>query len=670
MSSAVSRAIFHPSHVRGLYAERELERPGPLDAAFSRLAGGATRLRSPRRSRLDWIEERVDRAGKDLEDASFSSLDEQTRDLRRRLRSAGFVDEAVLRAFALVREQGARVLGLRHYDSQLLGGWHLLAGRLVEMETGEGKTLTATLPAATGALAGVPVHVVSVNDYLTQRDAETMMPLYASLGLRVGCVVEGMESEARRSAYRADVTYVTNKQLAFDFLRDRLTLAGGREELRMRFETLTRRDSVAGRLLLRGLGYAIVDEADSILVDEARTPLILSAARDESEAMELYEQSLELAQALREGIDFRLSRSESRVELTGSGRRIASERAARWGGLWSGRRRREELVGQALLVLHVFRRDEQYLVRDGRIQVIDEYTGRVMADRAWGRGIQQMIEAKEGVDRTGVREPLARISYQRFFGRYLHLAGMTGTAAEVAGEVRETYGLRSTRIPTHRPLRRRDLGERVVASLAEKWEACVDRVVALRETGRPVLVGTRSVSASEALSEALRRRGVDHQVLTAKQDEGEAGIVARAGERGCVTVATNMAGRGTDIPLAEGVAELGGLAVLRTERHDAARIDRQLAGRSGRQGDPGSFEAILSLEDPLLETHGGALLARIARGPLAARLLEGRLGQGLARRVLRRAQRRAEALHRRLRREVLRADREIADTLAFSGRGE
>ena len=658
---------FHPSDVRGLYAERPVERPGKLEDWAARLTAWTNRVRPARRRHLEEMEARIDAVAGDLPRRSATDLTEAVRDVSAALRKKGFDDAIVARAFALVREQASRSLGLRHYDSQLVGGWHLLQGRLVEMETGEGKTLTATLPAAVAALAGVPVHVVSVNDYLTQRDAETMQPIYEALGLRVAYVVEGMEPEERIPAYRADVTYVTNKQLAFDFLRDRLALASRREEMRIRVEGLAREESVASRLLLRGLGYAIVDEADSILIDEARTPLILSAPDDDSEAGELYEQALGLARELEEGADYTLNRADTRAPLTDVGRDRVAEAAERWGGLWRGRRRREELIGQALLVLHAFQRDDQYLVRDGKIQVIDEYTGRVMADRAWGRGIQQMIEAKEGVELTGVREPLARISYQRFFGRYMHLSGMTGTAAEVAGELRATYGLRCTRVPTHRPRQRVDLGECVFATLDEKWEAVADRVASLSALGRPVLVGTKSVAASDAISAVLTRRGREHQVLTAKQDEGEADIVARAGEAGRITVATNMAGRGTDIPLGEGVAAAGGLAVILTERHDAGRIDRQLAGRAGRQGDPGTVEAFLSLEDAVVETYGGRLRDRALRGvaPLSTKL-----GQRLAAKSILNAQSRAESIHRRLRGEVLRADREIEDMLAFAGKGE
>ncbi len=643
-----------------------MHREGVLDRMVARVSGWATRVEEPSRKKLSWIADQVDAAAADLAELSTDALDAQTHEVGHHLRRDGFAEEVVWRAFAIIREQASRTLGMRHFGSQLLGGWQLLLGKLVEMETGEGKTLTATLPAATAALSGIPVHVVSVNDYLTERDAVSMRPLYEALGLRVGVVVEGMDTEDRILAYRADITYVTNKQLAFDFLRDRLTLAAGREELRLRFESVARSDSQASRLLLRGLGFAIVDEADSILIDEARTPLILSAAQDETEAGELYEQALEIARSLEADRDYRVLSAESRVALTEVGRARVADHAEALGGLWKGRRRREELVGQALLVLHVFLCDRQYLVRDGKIQVIDEYTGRVMADRAWGRGIQQMIEAKEEVPVTGVREPLARISYQRFFRRYLHLSGMTGTAAEVAGELRATYGLKFARVPTHKPRQRLDLGERVLPTIEEKWRFVVDRVGYLSGAGRPVLVGTHSVAASEEISRALDLRGHAHQVLTAKQDEGEAEIVARAGQRGCITVATNMAGRGTDIPLAEGVDSLGGLAVVLTERHDAARIDRQLAGRSGRQGDPGSFEAILSLEDAVVSTHGRGWLRRIAKGLKPGSWIARRISHW----VVLRAQRRAEHLHRRIRREVQQADREIADTLAFSGRGE
>ncbi len=658
---------FEPSEFTGVYPERAEPRLGRLDLAWAAVQERTSRMRRVSRRRLGrWLAD-VEAAEQVLGPLDAAAILTRASELGLELRRRGFVRPVATEAFALVRELASRHLGFRHHDSQLAGGWELLQGRLVEMETGEGKTLTATLPASTVALAGVPVHVVTVNDYLTGRDAEQMRPIYEALGLRVGVVLEGMDPKARRAAYACDITYATNKQLAFDFLRDRMTLAARRGDLRLRFESLAAGDARVDRLLMRGLGYALVDEADSVLIDEARTPLILSAGQDAGEAAVLFEQALKLSHELEPGADYEVREKASSVWLTESGQAKLERIASPLGGLWRGRRRREELVSQALAARFVFRRDEHYLVRDEKVQVIDEYTGRVMEDRAWGRGIQQLIEAKEGVPITGVREPLARISYQRFFRRYLQLAGMTGTVAEVQGEIRATYGLRSARVPTHRPLRREFLGERIETGHDEKWAALAERVEMLRREGRPVLIGTRSVAASDELAEVLRARGIEHQVLTARQDGDEAAIVARAGEAGRVTVATNMAGRGTDIPLGPGVAEAGGLAVVLTERHDAGRIDRQLAGRSARQGDPGSYEAVLALDDALPLTFAGRTLRTLQALPWLA---AGPLEQRVRRFVMTRAQKRAERLHRRMRQDVLRADRQMADTLAFSGHSE
>ena len=658
---------FHPQEFRGLYPEKADARPGKLDLAWAGLQGRTSRMhRVSRRALERWLAD-VEAIAPEIRRLDVSNITERAAHIGVGLRRHGFQRSLVLQAFALTREVAGRHLGYRHHDSQLAGGWELVRGRLVEMETGEGKTLTATLPASTVALAGVPVHVVTVNDYLTERDAAQMRPIYESLGLTVGVVLEGMDPQGRQSAYACDITYATNKQLAFDFLRDRMTFAARRGDLQLRFESVVRADARAGRLLMRGLGFALIDEADSVLIDEARTPLILSASQDGGEAGALFEQALKLAHELEADIDYTLRETESTVRLTAQGRTHIERLAAPLGGLWRGRRRREELIGQALAAWFLFRPNEHYLVRDAKIQVIDEYTGRVMADRAWGRGIQQLIEAKEGCPITGVREPLARISYQRFFRRYLQLAGMTGTVAEVQGEIRATYGLPSSRIPTHRPLRRRNLGELVHVNQSDRWAAVCDRIEVLRGQGRPVLVGTRSVAASDELSSVLNARGIPHQVLTARQDEDEAGIVARAGEPGRVTVATNMAGRGTDIPLGKGVVEAGGLAVILTERHDAGRVDRQLAGRCGRQGDPGSFEAMLALDDALLITFASAGALRLVRSMSG---VGDALAQPIRRQVMAHAQKRAERLHRRMRKEVLRSDRQLADTLAFSGQME
>jgi preprotein translocase subunit SecA len=644
--------------VRGAYPERQDERPSRLDELGERAAGTLLRRWRARTRTMRRFPELVARHTTEFAGASDALLRAATATQGVALRRDPFDDASVSRAFALVREVATRQIGQRHYDEQLMGGFALLHGMVAEMETGEGKTLAATLPAAVAALAGVPVHVVTVNDYLARRDCETMGPVYEALGLSVGLIVSGMGPAARRSAYACDVTYCTNKEVAFDYLKDRIALGGRASRLRLLIERLADAPGRAERLIHRGLHFGIVDEADSVLVDEARTPLIISDRRERGDEEQVYRTALELARELEAGRDFSVAEREREVRILDAGSRRLAEWAPTAGGIFSGRRRREELVRQALTALHLFHRDQHYLVDEGRVAIVDEYTGRLMPDRSWERGLHQMIEVKEGLSISGRQETRARISYQRFFQRYLRLAGMTGTAREVAGELFATYRLPVVRVPTHRPVRRRDLGERVFGTAERKWAAVVERIEALHRAGRPVLVGTRSVSASETLSARLDEAGLPHRMLNARQDDEEAQIVAEAGRRGRITVATNMAGRGTDIRLEPGVAELGGLHVVATERHEARRIDRQLFGRGGRQGDPGSFESIVSLEDELFQVHAG---------PLERRLAEGGVAPGLA---LARCQRAAARLHARIRRDLLRHDRELDRLLAFSGRAE
>jgi preprotein translocase subunit SecA len=571
----------------------------------------------------------------------------------------------VARAFALVRETARRTLGIRHFDVQVMGGWVLLHGMVAEMDTGEGKTLTATLPACTAALAGVPVHIITVNDYLAQRDAAWMGPIYRALGLTVGVITHGMEPQARRMAYACDVTYCTNKEVVFDYLKDRLVLERSASRLHLQLERLSGASARLHRLLLRGLYYAIVDEADSVLVDEARTPLIISGSAHHTPEQRVYQTALALAAQLDPGRDFVIEGGVRTVQLTPAGQTRLAELAQVYGGVWRGRRRREELVRQALTTQHLLQRDTHYLVSNGKVQIIDEYTGRVLADRSWEHGLHQLIETKEGCALTHPHEPLARISYQRFFRRYLRLAGMTGTAHEVRRELWTVYRLPVVSVPTNRPVQRHHVRDRVYPTAAAKWEAVVARIASLHRVGRPLLVGTRSVAASEHLSRLLHAAGLPHQVLNARQDQAEVGIVARAGEPGRITVATNMAGRGTDIRLAPGVAERGGLHVIATEKHEARRIDRQLFGRGGRQGDPGSYEAIVSLEDELVAVYASGLwrwLGRVTghRG----RLIAPWLGSV----VVRRAQQAAERLHARTRHDLLKMDEHLEIALAFAGR--
>lgn len=653
------------------YAERPEEDPGWHDRLAEFLFGltvGPVRDRIGNSGRrLGLIVELANRHEQELRRSSDADLVRRAQAMRGRLRQTGFAEELVGECFALVRESATRSLGQRHYPSQLMAGLALLQGKLVEMATGEGKTFAATLPACTVALAGYPVHVITVNDYLASRDAATMGPLYRFLGLSVGTVVQGMPKAARRDAYAQAITYCTNKDLAFDYLRDRVALEGRDSRLHLALSRLHGVDAGDDKLVLRGLYYGIVDEADSVFIDEARTPLILSAIGRTSDDAVHCERALDFARGLSAGEDYSLDGFQRTATLNEQGKAKLDEFAVGLNGLWTSMRAREEMVNQALSALLLYQCDHQYVVSDGKVQIIDESTGRVMPDRSWEQGLHQMIEAKEGCALTERRETLARLTYQRLFRRYVRLAGMTGTAMEVKGEIRSVYRLDVVSIPLHKPLRRLYHPSTVCASLDEKWQrvAEVARRMAVGE-GRPVLIGTRSVKASEQISAVLNAHGIVHALLNAKQDQLEADVIAQAGQPGHVTVATNMAGRGTDIILGPGVAEIGGLHVILTEYHESRRIDRQLFGRCARQGDPGSCEAIVSLEDEIF-----TLCA-----PVATRLVMGGAAGGrqvsplvyMALKAL--AQFSAERRNTYVRAQNLKLDRRLNQVLAFSGRGE
>jgi preprotein translocase subunit SecA len=664
MSSLASAAL----RLGSFYPERDADDGPDFDRAMARGLGHLARLVRARPARFRAVVGPAGRHGARFAAMSEEELRWQTGALRADLRREGFTPEQVGRAFALVREYAGRRLGMRHFDVQLIGGWVLLRGMVAEMMTGEGKTLTATLPACTAALAGIPVHIITVNDYLARRDAAWMRPVYEALGLSVGTVTQGMGPEERRRAYRADVTYCTNKEIVFDYLRDRLALGRRPGPIQTRLERLYGPGAArVDRLRLRGLYYAIVDEADSVLIDEARTPLIISGHADGSYEAGLYRQALDLAGRLEPGADFAIDVPRRSATLTEAGRARLEELGAEIGGFWNGRQRREDLVRQALLARHLFHRDRHYVVKDGRVQIVDEYTGRVLPGRSWEGGLHQLVECKEGCEITTKTEILGRISYQRFFRRYLALAGMTGTASEAAGEFFSVYGLDVVPVPTNRPARRREMPARIFRTADEKWSAVVARIAEMHRIGRPVLVGTRTVAASEHLGRLLAGAGLPCRILNALQDEHEAEIVAGAGGSGRITVATNMAGRGTDIRLAPEVVALGGLHVIATERHDARRIDRQLFGRCGRQGDPGSCEAFVSLEDDLIRTHPSPWL-RSFRGRLVRP--ESGLGRLIGNRLFDRAQRAIDRRHYLIRRDLVRHDESMDNALAFSGRGE
>jgi preprotein translocase subunit SecA len=595
--------------------------------------------------------------------------------LRGALRRSSFASAPSARLFALVREAAGRVLGQRHYDCQLQAGWYLLQGNLIEMATGEGKTFAATLPACAAALVGLPVHVVTVNDYLAARDAEAMAPLYAFFGLSCAAIVHELSRDQRRAVYAGDIVYCCNKELVFDYLRDRSALGDRASVLHRALTTAGGRTAPAQEPVLRGLVMAIVDEADSVFIDEARTPLILSAQVDAAGRGRIAAWALDVARHLRPGADYEPERALMRVRLTDTGRdRIeqlheSAAAAPTEDGLPETCTSREavEAVVQALAALHLYHRDRHYVVVDDKVQIVDESTGRSMPDRAWERGLHQAIESKEGLPLTGDRATIARITYQRFFRRYLRLAGMTGTGAEVAAEIGRVYGLAVVRVPLNRPSQARRRPPRCLPDADAKWQAVVERVRELAlDQGRPVLVGTRTVWASEQLAQRLRAAGIEHVVLNAKQDRAEAEVVALAGQPGRVTVATNMAGRGTDIVLGPGVAEGGGLQVILTEYHESGRIDRQLFGRAARQGDPGGGEAVVALDDEVFAVHAPWLVAPLARA-LGGRAALPRWALELLRRT---AQATAESRHRRMRSASLERDRRLAAMLAFSGRGE
>ena len=647
--------------------------PQAADVAFGKFerfaapaTGWVTRSMRSRAARFAPIVTMIEEEGRPMGLKSDDALRGVAGALRAELRSSRADQRAWARCFALTRELAGRVLGMRHYDVQAVGGWIMLEGMVAEMQTGEGKTLTATLPAAAMALTGTPVHVVSVNDYLVKRDAETMGPLYESLGLSVGVIQEDMQPDERRAAYSNDITYVSNKQITFDYLRDRLTMGRHMGELRLRLERLSAKAPRLDALVLRGLHFAILDEIDSVLVDEARTPLIISREVASEDETAVYEQALALVADLEEKIDYWIERHRRIVALTDEGRDRLARLASPLGSVWTSALYREELCGQALSAIHLFHRETHYLIVDDKVQIVDEFTGRIMADRSWQRGLHQMLEVKEGCALTGEKETLARISYQRFFRRYLRLAGMTGTAREIRGELWSIYNLAVARVPTHKPNQKIAHPPRIFPTKEAKYAAILSRVQDLHASGRPVLVGTRSVAASEELSRVFDDAGLAHQVLNARQDQEEAQIVARAGERNRITVATNMAGRGTDIVLGQGVAELGGLHVIATEFHQARRIDRQLFGRCGRQGDPGSYETIASLEDDLAAEMGpkaAALLRRSWRPDSMGRAW-------LSGAMMGHWQRTIESRHARTRRQLVKLDEQLSRALAFSGQAE
>ena len=587
-----------------------------------------------------------------LQEKDDVDLQESAAQLREEAGNGRPLNDLMVAAFALTREAARRTVGMQHYPVQLLGGAALHFGHVVEMATGEGKTLCATLPAALNALSDRGVHVVTVNDYLAGRDAEEMGPIYRFLGLTVAAIEHETKQLERRRAYRASITYVTNKEIGFDFLRD---------ELAVKNEPWFAFGKTTAELLHRQvhrplLHFALVDEADSILIDEARTPLILSTRPplDPEVAFEFHLAN-ETAPRFVEGEDYTYERKEKKIEwLRGGEEKIVRLLGHRRGP--TGRRVDwHEACLRALKAHLLFRRDVEYVVDENEIVIVDEFTGRKMPGRQWEEGLHQAVECKEGLEIHGRSETLARTTYQIFFNRYERLAGMTGTAMTDAREIAEIYGSGVLPIPTHKPRIREVLRDFVYATEEKKWEAVADAVEEEASRGRAVLVGTRSIDKSELLSVLLNQRGVEHVVLNARHEANEAKIVAQAGSVGRVTVATNMAGRGTDIKLAAAVKDLGGLFVIGTERHESRRVDNQLIGRCGRQGDPGTAQFYLSLEDPMLKRYRPKQAQRQAE---RYRDVEGPIEDGGVHRFIRGLQLSVERLHRKNRNQLLKHERE------------
>ncbi len=595
-----------------------------------------------------------------------AQLDQMVKEIRFQLRKQGLKSVLVARAFAMIREIACRELGQRHYDTQLCGGWLLLRGMVAEMPTGEGKTLTATLAAGTAAMAGLPVQVLTVNDYLTERDAREMTPVYHALGLSIGTIIHSVERDERVRMYAKDVVYCTGKEVVFDYLRDRIELGTRRLPLHQKVEPIFGSMGRHHRLITRGLHFAIVDEADSVLIDEARTPLIISSAEGSQYQQDFLKQALRVAEKLEKDRDFKLDESRRTVELLEEGMAHIKYLGTELGPLWSGKIRREEVVSQALTALYLFHRDKHYLVRDDKVEIIDQLSGRIAEGRSWERGLHQLIELKENVSVTQQQSTLARISYQSFFQRYLHLSGMTGTAKEVAGELWQVYHLPVTPVPPNRPCQRRYMKTVICTGGESKWARIAGRTQQLVAEGRAVLLGTSSVAESEKAAQHFEQLGLSYNLLNARQDREEAEVIARAGEPCAITIATSMAGRGTDIKLVDIVKQQGGLHVILSERFDAARVDRQLAGRCARQGDPGSFEAILSLEDTSYGSHFSLVLNS------AARLLgvEHGLGRLLAILAIRLEQKYLERKSFKERAATRKSDRQQDELLSISGYSE
>ncbi len=618
---------------------------------LDKIAGWAGMRLKHRKARLAWLTREakaIDLLKGDCHGLSEAVLNEQVLDIRAKFVRGKVDRDELRRAMALVREVARRETGEEAFVVQMVGALGLYHGRIVEMLTGEGKTLTGSIAAPLLAWRHRHMHILTVNDYLARRDAQSRASIYKRCGCTVGAIQEEQPPQDRFGIYSRSIVYGTPKQITADYLRDQLRVGP------MRTPWTARMLSQQGNgPMIPGLRAAIVDEADAVLIDEGVVPLIIARNRQESDMAEVYRDATRIAEMLDEGPDYSIEHVKRRADLKRRGRERAQ---ASWEKLdapiWKAKRRAEELVRQALVARECYKRGSQYEIIDGQIIIVDEYTGRFLHDRSWEHGLHQSVEAKEGVDVTADRETLARLSFQRFFRTYKVLSGMTGTVADSKREMEQVYERPVTSVPTNRPLIRKALPTQTFRTARDRWDAVLEEIVRLHEIGRPILVGTRSISASEMLSARLETRGIEHRVLNATQHAEEASMISLAGRAGAVTVATNMAGRGTDIILDPKAREMGGLAVILTEMHGAKRIDRQFIGRAGRQGDPGSSRIFTSLEDELVQHHAPRVLKLLAFLPGKVELAGGPLSHW----AFRHAQRRSEGRDRRNRAAVLRQD--------------
>jgi preprotein translocase subunit SecA len=650
------------------YRRTDIKTPDPilsgLDARIFSLAG-RYRRRASLTGRLLTAAEEIDAKAPLWKEKSDRALRESLVGFREIFcRNKQGYEEHLPDALAAIREAAERCLGLRPYVVQLAGALALFRGTVAEMATGEGKTLTAGLTAVVWGWIGRPCHIITTNDYLADRDAKWLEPLYRFCGVSVGRVVSEMEPHRRREEYRKDVTYTTSKEVLADFLRDRLRLDSLQNAGRRQIRALSGRlQDIEKGLVMRGIHTAVVDEVDNILIDEAVTPLIISREMPNEPFVEACREANNIAAALRPDVDYRVDQQFKDIDLLPGGEEHLVQKTGNMPRLFRGRGPHRELVQQALKAREFFHRDTQYVIQNGKVVIVDEFTGRLMPQRTWSAGLHQIIEAKEDITITAPSETLARLSFQRFFRFFYRLAGMTGTAREAAGELWHIYGLPVVTIPPNRPCQRKIYPRRIFSEQESKWQAIVDEVAERHGQGQPVLVGTRSVKASEDLAARLAKLGLSFRVLNAVRHREEARTISHAGEGSSITVATNMAGRGVDIRLGDGVTRLGGLHVIATECHESGRIDRQLFGRCARQGDPGSARSFVSMEDELICRYVPSVVRNSFKKALR---LPGPTSGWAAEQVVRWAQSKAQGRAFHQRRSVLRTDTWLDDSLSFA----